>query len=64
MEQTNKKRLTIYELEKRKEYFKKYYQLHREKLLEAAKERNAKLRNPPKDPQQIELKKKLIWNYL
>jgi hypothetical protein len=62
MPKTNKQ-LTQYELASRKEYFKKYYQLHREKLLEAAKERNAKLRNPPKDP-QIELKKKLIWNYL
>jgi hypothetical protein len=63
MEQTNKKQLTIYEREKRRDYFKNYYQLHREKLLEAAKERNARLRNPPKDP-KITLKKKLIWNYL
>lgn len=63
MEQTNKKQLTIYEREKRREYFKNYYQLHREKLLENAKERNAMIRNPPKDP-KITLKKKLIWKYL
>ncbi len=39
----NNNQLTIYEKQKKKEYFKRYYQLHREKLLENAKERNAKL---------------------
>lgn len=64
MEQTNKKQLTIYEREKRREYFKNYYQLHREKLLEVAKERNARLRNPQSKEEIIKLKKKLIWKYL
>lgn len=43
MEKT--KKLTQYELAIKKEYFKRYYQLHRETLLQRAKDRNSKKTN-------------------